>query len=259
MSALFELHKVAGEYQAVCILQEDQSRAICRLKLDFSDGSVKDFELMFIERSALVSVKEISPAHLPAFCPERHINHDGTFCLGFTDVENLEVTNEDSARNWWGRLLKYLKLQLRAAKLKKWPGMSWAHGSAAGFQLSLENYAKQLGQFFTDSLKSNKFIVKRQALSSSNRIALRLYCESRLLFVVWENLERVANTSQPCVCDLIKGKRKLRMKSCSNHAKISANFVLDKWKMQEAEREYWARFKNEKCCGTMNGCKLASN
>lgn len=257
--SLHALSLVAGDYQAKSVNLNHQDKAIYRLELNYADGSVNDFNIELTAKDAFVSVKELKPNHLPAFCPERHINVDGTFCLGFKSVDNLEVYDESSAREWWGRLLNFLKLQIRAARLRKWPGDAWAHGNAAKFQNNLKLLAQQLGQSFVSNLNQNKFRVERKIISGCNRAVLRLYCESSMVFAVWEVTKCVANTRQRCVCDLIRGKRRMRMRSCGNHAEICANFVLNKWAMQEAEREFWNNNVNKTCCGTMNGCHLAKN
>jgi hypothetical protein len=44
-----------------------------------------------------VAVREAEPAILPACCPERHINCDGSFCMYWQEAEPLSIESADSA------------------------------------------------------------------------------------------------------------------------------------------------------------------
>ena len=62
------------------------------LKVIAKSGHRHLFKLLISEMpNNLLRVKEISGV-LPSFCPNRHINSDGSFCLGIqTDTEKLSI------------------------------------------------------------------------------------------------------------------------------------------------------------------------
>lgn len=81
---------------------------------------------------------------LPRSCPERHINNDGTFCVGLDAGSN--ITGEESAIRWWRYLAEYLQCQEFAAKHRRWPpGKHLSHGNAARYQIAAEKFASALG------------------------------------------------------------------------------------------------------------------
>lgn len=205
---------------------------------------------------SFVHVKEKVPDHLPRYCPERHINGDSTFCLGWSGEESLSVTDEASAKQWWTRLVAFLLLQQRAHKLRRWPGESWAHGSAAKHQQSAEKHAKALGQNFENDLKLGKFKVVRIARGLHQGPLLKLFKEEKTVVNVWERWKRVTNKKQPCICEGSKKKKRVRFRSCYNHASHAAALVDALWNMQIAEESFWRMNKRASCCGTMNYCPL---
>src|SRR6266699_4585688 len=93
-------------------------------------------------------VREASPTLLPAFCPERHINFDGGFCLYWAEVEPLTISDVEAAATWWMKVLTFLKRQQVAAARRQWPARSEAraHGPDAALQqVIVEWSADRLG------------------------------------------------------------------------------------------------------------------
>lgn len=87
---------------------------ILRFSLAISDGRTVPYEIevkQVGDRKA--TAKERQPINLPEFCPQRHINYDGSFCLYWWEVSNLDITDEETAHAWWGTLWKFLTLQAR--------------------------------------------------------------------------------------------------------------------------------------------------
>jgi len=108
--------------------------------LGLPDGEVRRFRLHIKTRAEVrVSVREVDTSRaLPAGCPERHINYDGTFCLGMVDDEP-DLTMAAGVDRWWARLAGFLKLQILAEATGKWPKENaWRHGDAAVAQRELE-------------------------------------------------------------------------------------------------------------------------
>ena len=99
-----------------------------------------------MDKSGGISIAEQQPGTvLPACCPERHINSDGTFCvhLGSTDA----IESSETASAWWESLRAFLIAQDFASRHRIWPLHSQlSHGHAAAkVQLHMEELAKPLG------------------------------------------------------------------------------------------------------------------
>jgi hypothetical protein len=78
----------------------------------------------------VLRVVESEPRWLPKFCPGRHVNRDGSFCLGLGPIP-LPTTVE-AARLWWKLVQGYLEMQIEADLLGEWdPQHEWPHGDAA--------------------------------------------------------------------------------------------------------------------------------
>lgn len=69
-------------------------------------------------------VRESEPRRLPVFCPERHINPDGSFCLGWEPGVPRLPASPKEARAWWSVLRGYLRLQDAAATARVWPDVA---------------------------------------------------------------------------------------------------------------------------------------
>ncbi|WP_338720345.1 E2 domain-containing protein [Devosia sp. XK-2] len=81
---------------------------------------------------------------LPDNCLMRHMNTDGTFCIGLDAP--WSVTNSQSAGKWWELLLGYLRCQDVAHLARRWPpNRGLSHGDAAEIQLEAEAVAERLG------------------------------------------------------------------------------------------------------------------
>ena len=83
-------------------------------------------------------------ARLPATCPERHINYDGSFCLG---LRRSAVTSIEEAEAFWQTLRGYLLAQQFAERHGRWPaGRGLSHGFAgADSQIAAEQAAARCG------------------------------------------------------------------------------------------------------------------
>jgi hypothetical protein len=91
------------------------------LPVPLSDGRQPIFVLDVTVTGTAASAREAVPIHLPSFCPDRHINHNGSFCLFWRAVDDIEITGPGAARVWLETLVRFLQLQLRAARLRRWP------------------------------------------------------------------------------------------------------------------------------------------
>jgi hypothetical protein len=249
----------APELDGRLVAQLSPAEAHFELTVDLLDGSSTVYQLLVTAKEQFLTVKERVPEHLPAFCPQRHINYSGSFCLGWGRDEDLSVTCQESARAWWSRLHRFLVLQVRAANKKIWPGKEWAHGSTAAiFQQSAEQAASKLGPTFTNALQQGKLKVVRKNKGGSRGPLLQLFMGQRHLCSVWGGLKMVANKRQPCICAPVLNKRIRRIRSCNDHAHLIKVLVLSLHEQEIAVKEFWDLCKGQTCCGTMKNCPLAN-
>ncbi|HEY9233837.1 MAG TPA: E2 domain-containing protein [Phenylobacterium sp.] len=219
---------------------------VVSLPVQSASGVVTTYVLTISAGTAEPRVRETSRQHLPSFCPERHINPGGWFCLAFSQAEPLVVADEDTAVIWWAHVWKFLSLQPLAARRGIWPGEAWAHGDAARHQLRARQAAEALG--LLDALQAGSLSVRRHT-----RGFLRLFEGGRRLYSVWAGPRRTATLRQPCVCG---SGRPLR--SCSGHATATADLVFEMEAQRAADAAFWADLKGHPCCGTMKACPLAA-
>jgi hypothetical protein len=69
--------------------------------------------------SGEVLVREAAGGRLPARCPERHINDDGTFCIGYEAGKDID--SDEAAERWWKKLMAYLLCQDTSDRTRTWP------------------------------------------------------------------------------------------------------------------------------------------
>lgn len=195
-----------------------------------------------------VTVREESPDRLPLFCPELHVNEGGIFCLGWGTEAPGRVTDLESAEHLWASVLNFLKLQERAANLKRWPNpLAWAHGGGAAHQAVAEQCAARLGTEFSAALLAGRLRVTR-----GRKGFLRLLEDDRRVYSISDATGQVATLRRPCLC----GSSKV-LRSCSDHAKAAAQLVRSIEETAKAERRFWKFYKDMPCCGRVAGCPLA--
>ena len=239
---------LAQDYEAH-LLQQHRGILLVALPLRLSDGRIVNYVLSIDGRSPSVVVHEQSPTRLPAFCPDRHINRGGVFCMNWQAADPLFVTDRESAIRWWSTLLEYLRLQERARQRKQWPGrVEWAHGDAAVYQRIAETCALALGPTISTALTARRLKVVRPKGQSS---FLRLEDAGARLYSVWREARRVVTLRQACFCG--SGRP---LTGCSDHAEkaVQLVFALKFW--ESTEREFWESAGNTPCCQTLTVCPL---
>lgn len=229
-----------------------ETELLATVSLLRADGRTSEYRLSISGGAAQLKVRERQPRRLPADCPERHINHDGTFCTNWVRVEPATVLDNVSAGAFWARLLQYLRQQERAEKMRRWPSKrAWAHGGAAVHQKRAEDCAKGLGADLHKALEHDELSVL-PGRGSSGRF-LRLICRGKRVYSIWKEEKRLATKRRQCIC----GRTRLAMCECRDHARLAVNlvFALVEWK--RAESQFWAVNKDKACCGTIDGCPRA--
>jgi len=256
MSAVDLLAAKAPEF-GVSVRSRSGVRMEADVPVPLPDGTAPSYAIAMQESGVMVGARERVPSRLPAFCPERHINSDSSFCLGWEKVDPLGVNNEGDAWNWWARLVKFLRLQERAARRRRWPDSpAWAHGAAAAEQLRAERAAARLGEPFVDDLTRNRLTIARHG-SSSNGPALRVYRNRVWIFSVWESAKRPVNLRRRCVCKKGEERPPTVLRNCGTHSQDAVELAFSLRDREREEAKFWKALDGRTCCGTMDGCPLA--
>jgi hypothetical protein len=259
MSLLQYLAATAASHHAVFV-RDDINRAIFEVTPLLASGApARKFLIEITRVGNTAKAGELEPRTLPAFCPERHINFDGSFCLYWTELEPHTINSDEAAAEWWGKLLIFLLRQGVASATRSWParGDARAHGpEAARFQAVAEFNASTLGKAFIHSLEEQRFSTKEKRVSREGRV--RLLLDGRRMLSVDRGRRCVMTLRQRCKCDPA-GVGTLPISACADHARALAEFTLalDGWRA--AEQQFFDDFKGSslKCCGTMDNCPLA--
>lgn len=222
MTPIDFIEKAAQAVDGVTLrASSDEPREIrADVVIDRADDRAVSFSLVVADVRGSVVVRESAPRLLPAYCPERHINAGGGFCLGF-DEPFLRPTSAARGREWWLRVRGYLEQQLDAALLRRWPGgVEWKHGAAAEWQKRLER----------ECADDVALLASVRAHARRSRAPL--------------------TRDDPCPCGSTRSVLRC------HGVRVTRLLALARGE-QAAERAFWAGTKGGvACCGTMNGCFL---
>ncbi len=240
---------LAEAFEASVITSSSASLTVA-VRVLRADGAIAPYTLLIEATGRTVKARESAPDRLPGACPNRHINLNGTFCTHWDTVHPLEIVDVESADRWWKQLLAYLRLQERAAYLRRWPGRAeWAHGDAAKHQWRVEVCASALNDDFYEAAKAGRLKIK-QSKNAPNFLAVM--DGKRRLYSVWKKERRVATLRQRCFCGSA-----LALKSCANHADLGAELAFELLKWDKEEQRFWDSLRGQKCCGSLDNCPLA--
>lgn len=221
-----------------------------------SGAPAPTYSILVRERGLKVVAQECSTTFLPRFCPERHINQDGTFCLYSEDDDPHQIYKEEDAEFWWRTLLIFLRRQHSASALGVWPGRAdaRAHGTAARYQAIAEKKALSLGDRFVSLLRARRFATT--SLSHRGERRIRLTCDGRFVAAVRQNPLTLMTKRARCVCD----NARLPICSCGTHAEDLTDLIaaLESWRTAELEFNKSIRQQGISCCGTISECPLAA-
>lgn len=175
----------------------------------------------------------------PFRCSERHIQYDGTFCIGYrvpVYVENLH-----RAEIWWELLRVFLTLQRIAAKFGMWPPQqAMSHGDAAPYHIRAESAAKELGI-------EHEYI---EMLQGANKWF------STGEYSVMENggLKGAADLGCP-ISSCEHAAATITINECCKLHHVRE--LLDAERSRQIyEKSFWDNREDEECCGTMLRCPL---
>lgn len=255
MTALDLLVSVASDFPVGGLVVE-QDRIQFELSVVLPSGQIVPFKIE--ARPGVtnhVIAKEVTPERLPRFCPERHVNSDGSFCINWIAGDPRPVVDSASARAWWGSLWDYLALQITASKLRRWPGPARAHGSAAEHQNRAETCARTLGEPLLSQVTRGLLRTRIDRRRGRHRIELRM--NGKLLNRINLPARTLTNLQMRCPC--AEGSAsKTRIQACDGHAKVLATLIDSMHQWHTLETKYIAAMRNGgvRCCGTLNHCPL---
>jgi hypothetical protein len=205
-------------------------------------------------------IRELQPSLLPAYCPERHINIDGSFCLYWGEVEPLSISETKGAETWWMKVLIFLKRQQVARALRRWPAKAEAraHGPDAALQqLIAEDAASKLGPQFRTLLTDVRLTSVRSKTGSEPR--LRLMLDGQRLVSVRERSRQLMTKRSRCKCDCADDLR-LPICACGDHETVLTDITFARERLAKAETEFFRLYADSGriCCGTLEDCPLAA-
>ena len=219
------------------------------LKIASNKGRRTSFDLIISEVNNQLKVKEIGDI-LPEFCPNRHINPDGSFCLGILD--------DWIAENWIKSLREFLQAQLFCNDHKKWSKnyKQWSHGDAATYQLYVEELLKTINlKDLGLNLNSLQLFNVESRLFEENYF--HIYHEDKLIFMGTE--KKIHCKRQSCICTPSGRRKHVTLGKCSKKcAEIILKILINEELRKKEEVVFWDTFKGStlKCCKTMENCEL---
>lgn len=236
MGSVDLLKRVAPNWVTVIDTTPDSLRF--RAKINRAGGiQSREYRLRATSLHAhVVSVsEEVIGTLLPAWCPERHVNPGGSFCLGLNAGNNIGDLTDAAA--WWRKVEVFLECQEVAHNTGRWPlHIQLSHGEAGAIQLQAEEIAKTLNR--TNELEGS-------ILFNSGVIAK---AARQLIF-------GVRHSRAECLCGRKdKHGKALIRKTCQR--KFDDCLILLEVKRRGAVKDFWTSFKNEKCCGSISTCPL---
>lgn len=220
-----------------------------------ADCSTDNYDILVLAVGERASAREAAKMVLPTFCPMRHINADGSFCLNWEVVESLAVIDAATAEVWWGAVLQFLRLQRRAERLRRWPDRrEWPHGNAALHQWKARSAAAAISPNLLEGLDRLRLSVRRSRARSAEGSAFRLMINGKPLVRLFVDQGRPATLRQACPCG--QDRRPLTLGQCRDHAARFVDLVKALRDVERAEAAFWKSFEGRPCCGTMDGCPL---
>lgn len=225
--------------------------------------SARNFHLRIgiSERGGACIMEQPGRRQFPAFCLERHINADSSFCLQL-DSE-APIADNDAAISWWSSLGTFLFNQVYAEQRGLWPlesGLS--HADAAREQLAMEKLATPLN--WRDDVLRAIFRGTGWLAESLPRVS--------------KTGDRVLNARSPCPRGCTRKHKLLRKRSCDVDAclpgcrkqhkpvlrsdcpnrRVIESLVMHEHRRRRIEAQIFDILVQEghKCCGTMKFCPL---
>jgi hypothetical protein len=199
------------------------------------------FELKLLHLGSDVSAFEREIGNtLPSCCPERHINPDGSFCIGLRAGEGITA---ETAPAWWEKLHAFALCQETAEETGFWPNEAQlSHGAAGEVELVAENAADQLG------LRA----VYREAVAFDTGLI------ASGLRKINAKTGALRNGRSACVCGRVDRHGRVLLRRDCHRSGLGCPIVLEHRRRIMVD-EFWRSLRGHMtCCGTMQECPLRS-
>lgn len=248
------LQSVAPEYGATLACVDGTGQAT--LTITLTSGQQHVFELGLTCAGDTIVVRERTVGDkLPSFCPDRHINSNGSFCLGWGADNPSTIVDVAGARLWWSTVVRFLARQIATNKRGVWRAREndRAHGDAAKDQAIAEHAAVRLGPIFAANARAGHFKVCSDKRPGHAR--LELWHADKRLARVSIRTKKLVGEHTLCPCDAPAGSQ---ISECGNHAADLTEFMLANYRWRKADREFMRQLAvaDIACCGTLSSCGL---
>jgi hypothetical protein len=191
-----------------------------------------------IAKDGKLQAREFPARRWSTFCPQRHINKGGHFCLGLAEVPIVNDAN--SAQRWWEILALHLQTQFVADATKLWPReLEWDHGEAGEVQAIMERMAEQHG--LLNDVRSAHFYGEGWLAGELPRLT--------------KKEDRLVNGRSPCPRGCKKRKHPILRRACPKREAVFQLVRMEREKRRQSKL-FWEAAKKEKCCGKMKNCPL---
>lgn len=185
-----------------------------------------------------LSVRERAPRQWPVACPERHINRNGTFCLGVGDP--VSPKDAKHANAWWRWLNEFIECQRVAADSGCWPSTrALHHGDAYKYQRKMEDLAA--GTIFEQDVRRALEAAQGWLLGDIPRLS--------------KDRKRLVNLRAPCPRGCLRRRKPILRRNC-DHKELMFDLVKNEWLRRKEESDFWNIFEGQQCCETMRDCPL---
>ena len=220
---------------------------------------------LHVEHSGrFLEVREHEPGSaIPAFCAERHVNPDTTFCLFLGS--HFAPRTEAQAQVWWDGLLAFLQHQQFADRYGRWPlEAQMSHGKAADPQRRMDEIATGLG--WNTEVASSMFRGKGwlagdlpRLLDDGQRLANARSPCPRACRRLHAPFSRRCCDRQACRNDCKREHSPMLRSECPNRSSVEELVRLEHLRRRR-ERSFIDELRNQGlvCCGTMHDCPLAA-
>lgn len=129
----------------------------------------------------------------------------------------------------------------------------------AASQRYTEIAAEKLGEDFVTDLKKNRLHVVLIERGDESKSLFKVFRGKDLIYSIWKKSRKLINSKQLCPCRTNGNRKKKSIRSCRNHADALTELGLHLHKRKVEEIKFFEDYANlRKCCGTMDGCPIAT-
>lgn len=210
------------------------------------------FAIRLSQPEGRLKAAERTPGELlPKSCPERHINPDGTFCVGLDAGKN--VVTADEIDNWWMLLGQFLRVQNVANRTRKWPRHRMlSHGSAGKPHAEALEIAQRLS--VTDDYELHLIGVKNWVTELVADYQIQYEEFVRKSLSTTRLSESVVQQADKAIAAAVPASKLTARK----RRRLIRHLAERELERIQLEQEFWATCIKSKmvCCGTMQACPL---